>query len=68
VFDLFAVPVGYACLMHISTRLRAQGKALQPISRFQAAAVGDDIYLHTHRNVDNIMRLSKVEDGELRCG
>jgi hypothetical protein len=40
---------------------------LQPISRFQAAVIGDDIYLHTHRNTANILRLSKVDNGMLRC-
>lgn len=43
-----------------------QGEQLQPISRFQAVAVGDDIYLHTHRNTTDILRLSR-SDGKLRC-
>lgn len=34
-----------------------QGEQLQPISRFQAAAVGQHIYIHTHRNISNILRL-----------
>lgn len=47
--------------------VHAQGETLQPISRFQAAVIGDDIYLHTHRNTTDMLRLSKVEDGMLRC-
>lgn len=43
-----------------------QGEQLQPISRFQAVAIGDDIYIHTHRNTDDILRLSTSGD-KLRC-
>jgi len=35
-----------------------QGEQLQPVSRFQAVAVGENIYLHTHRDTDSILRLS----------
>ena len=31
--------------------------SLQPISRFQAAAVGSNIYIHTHRSLDDIVVL-----------
>ena len=35
-----------------------QGAAtLQPISRFQATAVGSKIYIHTHRSLDDILVL-----------
>lgn len=32
----------------------AQGESLQGISRFQAVTLGDKIYIHTHRNLEDI--------------
>ncbi len=40
--------------------MTAQGKegiSLQPISRFQAAAVGNMVYIHTHRSLNDILVL-----------
>lgn len=34
-----------------------QGQALPAVSRHQACAIGDDIFIHTHRNVDDILAL-----------
>ena len=34
-----------------------QGEELPPISRFQATDVGGDIWIHTHRNETDILRL-----------
>lgn len=34
-----------------------QGEPLPPISRFQAAAIGPLIYIHTHRNLEDILVL-----------
>lgn len=39
-------------------QLNQQGEQLPPISRFQAVAMGDDIYIHTHRNTQDILKLS----------
>ena len=33
------------------------GISLQPISRFQAAAVGNMVYIHTHRSLNDILVL-----------
>ena len=44
------------------------GVSLQPISRFQAVAVGDVIYIHTHRSLQDILALNvkKPERPELQ--
>ena len=34
-----------------------EGVSLQPISRFQAAAVGNVVYIHTHRSLNDILVL-----------
>lgn len=34
-----------------------EGVSLQPISRFQAAAVGNLVYIHTHRSLNDILVL-----------
>ncbi len=34
-----------------------EGISLQPISRFQAAAVGNMVYIHTHRSLNDILVL-----------
>ena len=34
-----------------------QGEDLPAISRFQAAAVGNKIYIHTHRSLQDILTL-----------
>ena len=46
-----------ADLGNYSLQLPMQGEALPAISRFQAAAVGDAIYIHTHRSIDDIFCL-----------
>ena len=47
--------------MMVYTKMKGslvQGDAtLQPISRFQAAAVGQKIYIHTHRSINDILVL-----------
>ena len=43
---------------HLTPSGRVQGATtLQPISRFQAAAVGSKIYIHTHRSLADILVL-----------
>lgn len=34
-----------------------EGASLQTISRFQAVAVGDVIYIHTHRSLQDILAI-----------
>lgn len=34
-----------------------EGVSLKPISRFQAAAVGNMVYIHTHRSLNDILVL-----------
>jgi N-acetylneuraminic acid mutarotase len=53
--DVWALDLKTAAWQQL--QLSPQGEQLQPISRFQAVAVGDDIYIHTHRNTDSILRL-----------
>ena len=43
-----------------------EGAQLQPISRFQAAAVGNIIFIHTHRSLQDILALD-VTDPDKPC-
>ena len=38
-----------------------QGEQLKPISRFQACAVGSNIYIHTHRSLQDILVLDVAD-------
>lgn len=39
---------------------------MQPISRFQAAAVGHTIYIHTHRSINDILVLDVADPDKPR--
>ena len=39
----------------------AQGEALPAISRFQAVAVGSEIYIHTHRSLQDVLVLDVAD-------
>lgn len=39
-----------------------QGGPLQPISRFQAAVVGQRVFIHTHRSLDNVIVLNVASE------
>lgn len=54
--------------LYLTLSATVQGAApLQPISRFQATAVGSKIYIHTHRSLDDILVLdvANVDQPEL---
>lgn len=44
-------------LTHAWTEMQVQGERLPTVSRHQACAVGHDIYIHTHRSVEDILVL-----------
>jgi len=44
-------------------RARGQGEAMPAVSRFQAAAVGDAVYIHTHRSLEDVLVLDVSDPG-----
>ncbi len=40
-----------------------QGEAMPAVSRFQAAAVGSAVYIHTHRSLDDVLVLDASDPG-----
>jgi len=42
---------------------RGQGEAMPAVSRFQTAAVGDAVYIHTHRSLEDVLVLDVSDPG-----